>query len=98
MSRTRTGAGERTPGLPLPLIGLVFLVSRLAVLPLPPLASDVGIYARYAWERAAAARKGVSFYEFHAREVGREAESARAAGKLAAPIDEYREVEYPPLA
>jgi hypothetical protein len=67
-------------------------VTRLAVLPLPLPESDVGIYARYAREQAAAARGGMSFYELHAREVEREAEGARA------PIDEYKDVEYPPLA
>jgi hypothetical protein len=98
MTQTRTVGGERTPGLPLSLIGLAFLLSRLAVLPLPPPDSDVGIYAKYAREQAAAVHAGVPFYELHAREVERRAEKARAAGTLAASIDEYKDVEYPPLA
>jgi hypothetical protein len=97
MRPTLTGGRAQPPGLPLVLIGLVFVVSRLAVLPLPPLASDVGIYTAYAREQAAAARRGVSFYTYHAREVERQAEEARATGTLVAPIDEYKDVEYPPL-
>src|SRR5205823_5335112 len=46
----------------------------------------------------AASRTGVSFYEFHARQVEREADEARAAGTLKATIDEKKDVEYPPLA
>jgi hypothetical protein len=99
MTRTDTQDGRgQARGLPLAVIGVVFVVSRLAVLPLPSPATDVGIYARYAREHAAAAQLGVSFYEFHAREIERQAEQARAAGTLAAPIDEYKDVEYPPLA
>jgi hypothetical protein len=95
---TDAWSSKPTSGLPLLLIGLVFVVSRLAVLPLPLPESDVGIYARYAWEQAAAERRGVPFYEFHAGEVERQEEDARAAGVLAASIDEYKDVEYPPLA
>jgi hypothetical protein len=93
MVRTGSSGSGRASGLPLPLLGLVFLLSRLAILPLPSPATDVGIYARYAREQSAAARTGTSFYEFHAREVERQAEQAGGAS-----IDEYKDVEYPPLA
>jgi hypothetical protein len=93
----RTGSGNE-PGFPLLVIILVFLLTRLAILPLPSAASDVSIYAKYAREQARAERLGVSFYDFHAGQVGSQAEQARAAGTLPAPIDEYRDVEYPPLA
>jgi hypothetical protein len=76
------------------LAGAVFLVSRLVVLPFPQPASDVGIYAEYAQERQAAAREGRSFYELHATAR----EHSVAAGRLAGAGDEYRDVEYPPLA
>ncbi|MBI1914719.1 MAG: hypothetical protein HYS12_08285 [Planctomycetes bacterium] len=98
MTRTRNGTGKPTQAPLLLLAGGVFLASRLLVLPFPQPASDVGIYARYAQEHEAASRTGVSFYEFHAQKVEREAKEADVAGTLAAPIDEYKDVEYPPLA
>jgi hypothetical protein len=91
-------AGMRRPWLRFLLVALVFLASRLLILPIPQPASDVEIYARYAHEYRVASRQGVSFYEFHAQAVQQEADSARAAGTLVAPIDEYKDVEYPPLA
>jgi hypothetical protein len=69
---------------------VVFLVSRLALLPLPAPETDVGIYARYAREQKAAAREGASFYDFHARQEERKTEEGRG--------DEYKDLEYPPLA
>jgi hypothetical protein len=98
MTCTVAGSNKPTSGLSLLLISLVFVVSRLAVLPLPLPESDVGIYARYAWEQKAAGQRGVPFYGFHAGEIERQAEDARAAGILVAPLDEYKDVEYPPLA
>src|SRR5438477_4063644 len=97
MTRTRNGNGKSTQA-PFLLLAVFFLASRLLVLPFYQLTSDVGIYARYAQEHEAASRTGVSFYEFHARQVEREADEARAAGTLKATIDEYKDVEYPPLA
>jgi hypothetical protein len=75
-------------------VGILFVLSRLLVLPFSQPASDVGIYAEYAREVETAAREGRSFYELHAaaREHG------EAAGRLAGAGDEYRDVEYPPLA
>src|SRR5262249_43050436 len=98
MPPPRAAGGRQTSGPPLLLLGLVFLGSRLVVLPFQQPASDVGIYARYTWGRRAPAERGVPFYELHAREVERQAEKARTAGTLVAPIDEYKDVEYPPLA
>jgi hypothetical protein len=98
MTRTPTGGGERASGRPFFLLALAFLASRLAVFVLPPPDSDVGIYERYAREYQAAADRGVPFYQFHADEVRRQAEKARADGSLTAPIEEYKDVEYPPLA
>jgi hypothetical protein len=96
-------AGTNVPGgwkprLPILIACVAFLAGRLAVISLPLPESDVGIYARYAREQAIAAGAGESFPAFHGREVEREADEARAAGNLTAPIDEYKDVEYPPLA
>src|SRR5260370_41323566 len=98
MTRTRNGNGKPTQAPLLLLAGIVFLASRLPVLPFPQPASDVGIYARYAQEHEAASRTGMSFYEFHAREVERQAGEARGAGPPAAPIDEDQDGEDAPLA
>jgi hypothetical protein len=75
------------------LAAVTFLVSRLLVLPFSQPASDVGIYAEYAHEVMTAASEGRSFYELHAAHVHGE-----ARGRLAGAGDEYRDVEYPPLA
>jgi hypothetical protein len=90
--------GKRPARLSPLLVGALFLATRLVVFLLPPWFSDVGIYARYAREQEAAARRGLPFYEFHAREVERRAAEARAAGAGKASTDEYKDVEYPPLA
>jgi hypothetical protein len=76
------------------LVGVAFVLSRLLVLPFAQPASDVGIYAEYAREAEAAAREGRSFYEYHAAAR----EQREAGGRLAGAGDEYRDVEYPPLA
>src|SRR5258708_6303498 len=78
------------------VIGIVFLASRLTLLPHPQPTSDVPIYARYVREYYAAKGHGESFYEFHARTT--QPEKSRVAGKLAASTVEYEAVEYPPLA
>ncbi len=64
------------------------------MLPYQPPATDVGIYAEYAQEMEQAAREGRSFYEVHA--AARQHKGA--AGRLAGAGEEYRLVEYPPLA
>src|SRR5262245_11678852 len=69
MPPPRAAGSGPMAGPPLLLVGLVFLGSRLVILPFQQPATDVAIYARYAWEYTAAAERGVSFYEFHAREV-----------------------------
>src|SRR5437762_14340933 len=81
MTRTRNGNGKSTQA-PFILLAVLFLASRLLVLPFQQPASDVGIYARYAQEHEAASRTGVSFYDYHAHKA----------------TDEYKDVEYPPLA
>jgi hypothetical protein len=75
------------------MVGIVFVLSRLLILPFGQPASDVGIYAEYAQEASEAARQGRSFYELHAAR-----EHGEVGGRLAGAGDEYREVEYPPLA
>jgi hypothetical protein len=82
----------RTPYLL--LAAVFFLCSRLAVLPFQPPATDVGIYAEYAQEMELASREGRSFYEVHATAR----QQSDAAGRLAGTGEEYRLVEYPPLA
>jgi hypothetical protein len=81
----------------LALVGVVFVGSRLLVLPFPQPASDLHVCARYAYEQEAATRQGVSYYDLHAREVERQLEQLHAAGFSPA-LAEYRDVEYPPLA
>src|SRR6266536_2654216 len=98
MTRTRNGNGQPTQAPLLLLAGIVFLASRLLILPFRQPASDVGIYARYTQEHEAASRTGMSFYDYHAQEVKRQADEAKATGTLKASIDEYKDVEYPPLA
>jgi hypothetical protein len=97
MTGSRTDAGPRALGWPLVVLTAVFLLSRLILFVQPPPATDVLIYARYAWEYAAAQRQGVSFYDFHAAQIQRQVEQApQGAGQPN--IEEYKDVEYPPLA
>jgi hypothetical protein len=91
-STEKTGTVSRPQVL---LLGLTFCLSRLVILPFPQPTSDVAIYARYAHEYAASARAGVPFYEFHAQAIQEQIDTARAAGRLAGPMDEYKDVEYP---
>src|SRR5438128_7963938 len=79
-------------------VGVVFLLTRLLLLPFPQPASDVGIYAQYAREYQAAARQGVSFYDLHARVVEQQIAAAGLAGAPPETLAEYKDVEYPPLA
>jgi hypothetical protein len=98
MTSPADGSRGQTARPVLLLTGVLFLASRLLVLPFPQPFSDVAIYAQYAWEQQVAARRGVSFYDVHA-EAGREqARKTRVTGSLAASSDEYETVEYPPLA
>ena len=70
-------------------VGVVFLLTRLVLLPFPQPASDVGIYAHYAQEYQAAARQGVSFYDFHARVVEQQIAAAGLAGAPRQALAEY---------
>jgi hypothetical protein len=92
------GNGVRKPGRGVFLLGAVFLSSRLLLLPFPQPTSDVSIYAQYAHECATAAWEGVPFYELHSRGIDARAEKARGAGRLVGSLEEYKNVEYPPLA
>jgi hypothetical protein len=80
------------------LAGVVFVASRLLILPFPQPVSDVAIYAQYAQEQQAAARRGGSFYDVHAEAGRQQAGKTRVSGSLAASSEEYETVEYPPLA
>jgi hypothetical protein len=80
------------------LVGVVFFVTRLAVLPFAQPTSDVGIYAEYAYEQEAAGRARVPFYSFHTQAVHKELKQARATGSLVESGEEHTDVEYPPLA
>jgi hypothetical protein len=92
------GSGRQGSRPPLLLIGTLFVVSRLLVLPLQQPASEVSLYAQYAWEQDTASRTGVSFYDLHAQAVQQQIEDARAAGDPPVSLEEYKNVEYPPLA
>jgi hypothetical protein len=92
------GSGGQTARPVLLLTGVLFLASRLLVLPFPQPVSDVAIYAQYAQEQQAAARRGVSFYDVHAEAGRQQAGKTRVTGSLAASSEEYETVEYPPLA
>lgn len=91
-------SSSRTSKPRLLLVALVFVASRLFVLPFPQPTSDVGIYAAYAHEHEAACREGLPFYDFHARAVQEQIDAARAAGTPTGSMEENRIVEYPPLA
>jgi hypothetical protein len=92
------GSSRQSSRPPLLLIGVLFVVSRLLVLPLQQPASEVSLYAQYAWEQDGASRTGVSFYELHAQAVQQQIEDARSSGDTPASLEEYKTVEYPPLA
>jgi hypothetical protein len=79
-------------------VGLVFAVSRLFALLVPSPMTDVGTYARYTREHEAASRLGEDFYAYHVRTVNEETDRLRAEGRLAGSLEEYKDVEYPPLA
>jgi hypothetical protein len=79
-------------------VGLVFIASRLVILLIPNSETDVRIYARYAFDYEMASRAGEGFYAYHARTVQQQIDEARARGNLGSSLEEYRDVEYPPLA
>jgi hypothetical protein len=95
------GAEARASGATAKLLLLVFAVllvlSRWVAINLDGAASDVPWYARYAREQGDASRRGMPFYDYHADAVQKEIDAARAAGKPT-PAEEYKVVEYPPLA
>src|SRR5438105_2603996 len=80
------------------LIGAIFLVSRALLVIVPQPTSDVFIYAQYVFEYDRAVREGKSFYDVHAQVVEEEIKKARAAGNLTGSLEEYKQVEYPPLS
>jgi hypothetical protein len=94
MKADEEGNGRRRAAPGCLLVGAALVLSRLLALPYDQPASDVGIYAEYAREAEAAAREGRSFYEYHSAARAR----SEAGGRLAGAGDEYRDVEYPPLA
>lgn len=88
-----TGWGSR-----LFLLGMLFVLGRLLLVFGPHPNSDVWIYADYVREQDRAAKEGISVHELHVREL--EAERQRAASQLryTPQLDEFRNIEYPPLA
>jgi hypothetical protein len=95
-------AGERTRGggrtsIPLVVIGVLYVASRVLVLAFGQPASDVGVYAQYAEEQLQAARDGASFYDVHARAAAARP-SEKEGVRLNPSREEYKGVEYPPLA
>src|SRR5260370_18834445 len=80
------------------MIGGAFLLSRLVIVPYQQPATDVFIYAQYAQEQEAAKQTGTSFYEYHAQMVQQQIQQAGGAGNPVASLEEYKNVEYPPLA
>jgi hypothetical protein len=93
----RGEAGELISRVLLLLLVVLFVQSRWVALNLEGGASDVPWYARYAREYGEASQRGQSFYDYHASAVQDEIDAARAAGK-SGPSEEYKMVEYPPLA
>src|SRR5260370_14314572 len=94
----KSTSAARRPWLFLFLLGAAFLGSRLLLLPYPQPTSDVFVYAQYVHEYELSIRQRVPFYELHARGIDEQADKARKAGRLAGSLDEYKNVEYPPLA
>ncbi|MFL5245737.1 MAG: hypothetical protein ACJ8FY_27000 [Gemmataceae bacterium] len=91
-------SGRRKEWLPFFLLGAAFLASRLLFLPHPQPISDVFIYAQYVHEYESSRRQGMPFYELHARRIEAQAAEAMASGRLTGSLDEYKNVEYPPLS
>jgi hypothetical protein len=93
--------GEKSANALFKAIGIAivfFLAGRALVLPAAQPTSDVFIYAQYTREADEAARQGLPFYAVHARAIDEQAAKARVAGVLRGSLEEYRNVEYPPLA
>jgi hypothetical protein len=83
--------------LPLALVtASVFVLTRLPAIAVQFKDSDVHLYARYAGEWHTAAAQGQSFYQLHRERV--QEEMQRAGPGRAAALEEYQQVEYPPLA
>jgi hypothetical protein len=82
--------------LPGALLASVFAVTRLPAVDLQTEDSDISIYGRYAADWLAAARQGESFHAVHRRRT--EADIGQASPVRAATMEEYKTVEYPPLA
>jgi hypothetical protein len=85
---------------PLLLVFVVFVVSRLVMLPYIPDYTDVGLYGKYAYEFRRASQIGISFYEFHRLGVERRMDEWRRKGHdaYAQELRSLLLVEYPPLA
>jgi hypothetical protein len=75
-----------------------FLAGRALVLPFAQPTSDAFIYAQYTREFDEAADQGMPFYALHALAIDVQSAEARAAGVLRGSLEEYKHVEYPPLA
>jgi hypothetical protein len=80
------------------IFGLALIATRLLVILVPLPVTDIGTYGRYAREYEAASQQGEGFYEYHTRAVERQIQTAQAEGKLRGSMEEYKDVEYPPLA
>jgi hypothetical protein len=98
LSAKRRADLSQAPKPNLLMIGVGFLLSRLVIVPFQQPATDVFIYAQYAQEQESAKQTGTSFYEYHAQVVQQQIEQAGGAGNQVASLDEYKNVEYPPLA
>ncbi|MBI4613689.1 MAG: hypothetical protein HY720_08780 [Planctomycetes bacterium] len=80
------------------LLLALFAATRIAVWFLSPEEGEVeAVFAPYALACRRAHAEGVSVYEWHDREIARMRTEALAAGRPPPP-EEYRSVEYPPLA
>jgi hypothetical protein len=77
---------------------LLFVVGRGIVLSMPQPTSDVGVYARFAREALEASRHNMTVHEYHTRAIQTQIDCALRAGNLAGSLEEYKNIEYPPLA
>jgi hypothetical protein len=78
------------------LTATVFALTRLPAIAIQFKDSDVHLYARYACEWHTARAQGQSFYQLHRQRV--QEEMQRASPDQAAALEEYKQIEYPPLA
>lgn len=96
-----TSESNRRQHLPIPWWfggAVLFLLTRVVLLPPMQPTSDIGNYVRFVQESEAARQRGLSFYEVHTQQIDHDTRAAAAAGQLIGTLDEYRDVEYPPLA